>query len=189
MVLCHTPKAYQTQESMQKYVTDILAPYCEETRKRLENPDLPMFLIMDNCSSHNNEILSDMYRDLNIRVIWLPPHSSHFLQPLDLYLFGQLKCKYYPFPGTTQKPRWETKVVNIHRTLHDCTFPFPLRFGWQNAGISLTHIPRFEWWVYNASVEKKIKENCGPAPETERSVGRADGGFISFRRSWIHRPQ
>jgi hypothetical protein len=77
LALDQTPKGYQNGLSMDFYVHEILAPDCESLRNSLHDPNLPVFLIMDNCSSHNRAELLALYAHLNIHVIWLPPHSSH----------------------------------------------------------------------------------------------------------------
>ena len=51
-------------------------------------------LILDGHGSH--ETTEFMYKCLenNIYLIFLPPHSSHVLQPLDLSIFSPLKASY-----------------------------------------------------------------------------------------------
>jgi hypothetical protein len=83
LALSQTRKGYQNSHSMAFDVREILATYCENLRDVMHDTTLPVFLIMDNCSSHNKQELLDLYTRHNIKVIWLPPHSSHFLQPLD----------------------------------------------------------------------------------------------------------
>jgi hypothetical protein len=87
LALYQTPKGYQNSSSMGFYVRKILVPYCENLRNVTHEPIPPLFLIMDNCLFHNKQALLALYSQSNIRVIWLPQHSSHFRQPLDLGLF------------------------------------------------------------------------------------------------------
>jgi hypothetical protein len=53
LALDRTPKGYQNSFSMTFYVRDILVPYCPDLRNIMRDPTLPIFLIMDNYSSHN----------------------------------------------------------------------------------------------------------------------------------------
>jgi hypothetical protein len=55
------------------------------------NYDGPVFLILDNCSVHDGAEFHDQCRVCRIVALFIPPHSSHFVQPLDLCLFGRLK--------------------------------------------------------------------------------------------------
>jgi DDE superfamily endonuclease/Tc5 transposase DNA-binding domain len=51
-------------------------------------------LLLDNHGSHiTTEFMWICYQN-NIRLVYLPPHSSHVLQPLDLSIFSQIKRSY-----------------------------------------------------------------------------------------------
>jgi hypothetical protein len=51
-------------------------------------------LILDGLRSHSTAYTPDAFRNEQIRVIELPPHSTHLYQPLDLCLFGIMKNEY-----------------------------------------------------------------------------------------------
>ncbi|KAF4414567.1 Pogo transposable element with KRAB domain [Fusarium acutatum] len=62
-----------------------------------ENPKEPRLLILDGHGSHMTEdFLFECYNN-NIFVLFLPAHSSHVLQPLDVAVFGPLKRAYRKF--------------------------------------------------------------------------------------------
>ena len=62
-----------------------------------ENPKEPRLLILDGHGSHMIEdFLFECYLH-NIFVLFLPAHSSHVLQPLDVAVFGPLKRAYRKF--------------------------------------------------------------------------------------------
>jgi hypothetical protein len=48
-------------------------------------------LIMDNLSSHLSLNIMEQCRENNIRLIFLPPNSTHLTQPLDVAVFAPLK--------------------------------------------------------------------------------------------------
>jgi hypothetical protein len=48
-------------------------------------------LVMDGHGSHE---ATEFIRINKVQVIFLPPHSSHVLQPLDLSVFGPMKQRY-----------------------------------------------------------------------------------------------
>jgi hypothetical protein len=79
LALCQTRRGYQNSHSMAFSVREILARYCENLRNVTHDPKLPVFLTMDKCSSPNKQKLLDLYPRHKMKVIWLPPHSSHFL--------------------------------------------------------------------------------------------------------------
>lgn len=46
------------------------------------------------CDGHGSHLTAKFIRfcmDNNIRLLILPPHSSHYTQPLDIAIFGPLK--------------------------------------------------------------------------------------------------
>lgn len=57
--------------------------------------DAPVLLILDGHSSHtkNIEMIEKAARN-NVRILSIPPHTSHKLQPLDVSVMGPLKTKY-----------------------------------------------------------------------------------------------
>jgi len=45
----------------------------------------------DNLPSHINYKIVEICEKNNIRMVFLPPNSTHFLQPLDVSVFGPMK--------------------------------------------------------------------------------------------------
>ncbi|XP_019616703.1 PREDICTED: uncharacterized protein LOC109464210 [Branchiostoma belcheri] len=54
-------------------------------------PDRPVLLLLDQCEAHLSVKTIQTALDENIILLGLPPHTSHFLQPLDKTCFGSLK--------------------------------------------------------------------------------------------------
>jgi hypothetical protein len=163
IAVCTTAKAYQTEASMRQYLHQVIAPYCAELRHRREDPELPVFLIMDNCSSHRTDELFRIYDELNVRPIWLPPHSSHFLQPLDLGIFGTLKETFRKTPkppATRGAPALERKILRIHQASYRVFYSLQIKASWTAAAI-MGHLNcRSLWHVDQQKVEAKIRGNC-----------------------------
>lgn len=57
-------------------------------------PDEPKIIIGDNLPSHINHKIVDLCEANNIRMVFLPPNSTHLLQPLDVAVFGPLKTEW-----------------------------------------------------------------------------------------------
>jgi hypothetical protein len=51
-------------------------------------------LVLDGHESHHSSNFEDYCQENNIITLCMPPHSSHFLQPLDFGCFGPLKTSY-----------------------------------------------------------------------------------------------
>jgi hypothetical protein len=158
LALYETTKWYQNSHSMEFYVRDILAPYCEYLRNAMHNPVLPVFLIMDNCPSHNKRELLTLYTQYNIRVIWLPAHSSHFLQPLDLGLCGEWKGRYQRFSRKLTSPRWQGKVFRVDRAWNGSTYVLNVWNSWEAAAIRPSTSAILRWYVDRTKLEEKITQ-------------------------------
>lgn len=160
IVLHTTAKGYQTSASMANYIDTILRPYCVYVRISLQDPSAPIFLIMDNCESHKTPALLQIYTDLNIRVIWLPAHSSHFLQPLDLCVFSILKREYQNHWAKPTRPKVEGKLLRIHRAWHSATDVVTISSAWKAGGIWQDLAAPIKWGILDRTVATKIRENC-----------------------------
>jgi len=58
---------------------------------KLRNPGLDLYLLGDNCRIHLQlKLMLDMFFK-GIHSIFIPPNTTHFLQPLDQDPFGALK--------------------------------------------------------------------------------------------------
>ena len=82
---------YSTTESgwmetsvFETWITDIFV-------KHTNHLERPLLLIYDGHNSHLTYNTVKTCMDNNIRLICLPPHTSHALQPLDVGVFGPLK--------------------------------------------------------------------------------------------------
>ena len=57
-------------------------------------PDDHLLLLYDGSTTHINVPLINWAKDQNVILFVLPPHTSHFLQPMDVGCFGPLKKSY-----------------------------------------------------------------------------------------------
>lgn len=77
-----------TTFSMVFWIRNILKPYVEFFRNAT-NEILKCVLIIDGCTSHFTYEVIAAFDDIgNVKLIPLPPHSSHLLQMLDATLFS-----------------------------------------------------------------------------------------------------
>jgi 4-hydroxybenzoate polyprenyltransferase len=61
---------------------------------KLINTIEPRLLILDGYRSHKTTDFMYLCYQHNVHLLFLPPHSSHVLQPLDLSVFLSLKSRY-----------------------------------------------------------------------------------------------
>lgn len=74
---------------------DLFQMWLEHFKKNLQEPHSPALLILDGHGSHVKAINALKYaEENNISIICLPPHTTHWTQPLDRSFFKPLKSNY-----------------------------------------------------------------------------------------------
>ena len=87
----HSVTGYVTEDIFRSWIEAILIPYVNEQRIKYKLYMQRALLIMDNCTSHNNDETNLLLNECGIDVFYLVPHSSDQIQQLDLGIFGILK--------------------------------------------------------------------------------------------------
>ena len=140
-----TGTGYATIESTLFFVQNILEPYIHSVRNEKENPTLPFILIMDGLPAHKNANVTNAINKIgNIHVRFIPPHSSHFLQPLDLFYFLQHKKLYLDALSLSQGSKrnstasqaFNEKVVRVLDTWEAIQRKY-VNISWKRAFIEL----------------------------------------------------
>ena len=80
--------------------------------------DAPRVLIGDNLSSHLSADIIEICEVNNIKMIFLPPNSTHLLQPLDVAIYGPMKAAWRKV--LTQ---WKQREGKYYTTLPKPQFP------------------------------------------------------------------
>ena len=113
-MLEYQESAFVTKEIFSKYISSVFIPYVQKVRENPLYTDKSAALLCDNCSAHFDEKMIKLLSQNNIRLITLPPHSSHLFQPLDLVIFGVFKSE-MKFVRSKYKPG--TQLDRISRLL------------------------------------------------------------------------
>jgi len=115
----YSKTGFMNQEIMMFWITNCLDPYIQKRRQKLGNSLAPCILIMDNMSAHITNDVMDAFNNIpNFKLIFLPPHSSHFLQPSDVCYFGIFKKKYKEKRISNPSDSFEDKLENIFWALY-----------------------------------------------------------------------
>lgn len=92
-VVAASKSGFVTNKITLNYMRDFIIPDIRADKgnhKGYTKDDLVIFL-QDNHSSHLTEGVLDLLKAENIEPVFLPPHSTHLLQPLDLSCFQTFK--------------------------------------------------------------------------------------------------
>lgn len=125
-------------------------------------------LVMDGHGSHCDLEFMWRCKQMNIQLVFLPPHSSHVLQPLDLGVFSPLKTRYRKSIADLAHLD-DTTPVKKQRFIHcyslarvEALTPRVLRAGWKAAGL-------FPWnpqkGLQSSQVKQLVQKRAVTPPE------------------------
>ena len=132
LYLAESPNGFITTEIFNNWLDNVFAPAVTKTRKDIQFFGVGI-LLLDGFSAHISKHFFEKMYALNIQVFFLPSHSSHLTQPLDLGIFG-------PHKNTTILPNSALKKLSplkdVNPELDDPQFVEAitrLYDGWQKA--------------------------------------------------------
>jgi hypothetical protein len=134
------------------------------------DPTLPVSLLMDNWSSHSKAELLPLYAHRIIRVVWIPPHFSHVLQPLKFALFRALRGRYHRASRKITRPQWQGKVLRI-----DCIWK-----SWAAAGIRPVAFAILRRHIDHEKIEETITEQCR-SRNSQRHINKTKTGDVRLK--------
>jgi 4-hydroxybenzoate polyprenyltransferase len=105
------------------------------------DPSEPRLLVLDGHGSHETtEFMWECFSN-NIQLLFLPPHTSHVLQPLDLSIFSSLKTSYRKHVGflsvhTDSTPiRKRNFLQCYYKARCDALTAKNIKAGWKAGGL------------------------------------------------------
>jgi DDE superfamily endonuclease len=84
-----TDNGWTTDKTAVEWLEKIFIPLTQPSR-----PEEKRLLVLDGHGSHETTDFMYLCFQRNIHLLYLPPHTSHVLQPLDLSVFSSLKHSY-----------------------------------------------------------------------------------------------
>jgi hypothetical protein len=88
----HQENGFITGDLFNVYVDEILFPFIQDTRASLRFPGQAV-VILDGCTCHDTDFFLDGCTRNGVYPLFLPPHSSDQIQPLDLGIFARQKAE------------------------------------------------------------------------------------------------
>lgn len=86
---CCSENAFTTNKLGCQWLDEVFLP---DTAPKI--PNAPRILLLDNHGSHITvEFMWKCYQN-KVHLIYMPPHTSHVVQPLDLSIFSRIKASY-----------------------------------------------------------------------------------------------
>ena len=140
-VLDFNASGFANGRIVSQWYSKVFAPWLRNHRYRLEQDNAPVVLICDGFSGHtSDELMATMARD-NVRLVFLPAHSSHLTQALDKYVFAVMKRTYSQVTSDdTIADRNGRKINRLLKAFYgSCISPMTIRDSWKAIGITGLH--------------------------------------------------
>ncbi|MES9881787.1 MAG: helix-turn-helix domain-containing protein [Sedimenticola sp.] len=113
---------WMTDSIGEKWFNEVFLQFCGTER--------PQLLILDGHSSHETLAILQRALEENIHILALPPHTTHYLQPLDRAVFGPLN-RYY-----NEECSEYIRNSSLHQ-INKWTFPTLFRKSWDKGVTSV----------------------------------------------------
>lgn len=140
-VLDFSSSGFANGSIINQWYDKVFRPWCAQHRQQLGHPQAPIVLICDGFAGHTNDALKVATATDNVRLVFLPAHSSHITQPLDKFVFAVLKRSYCEATADAEvADRNGRKILRILRAFYGyCTSPMTIRASWKEVGIVGLH--------------------------------------------------
>ena len=189
-----TDKGWINQAVALQWLEQIFIPYTQP-----EDPTQQRLLVLDGHNSHTTVEFMWLCHSNNIHVIYLPAHTSHVLQPLDLSIFSPLKHGYRKY--LNQLNNWSESTVLgkqamiqcVQKARQDALTSKNIRAGWKATGlwpVSIAKPLMSRLLLENSNQTPKKRLHSQPqlsphtphTPGSRAAVGSAIVGVISTPR-------
>ena len=84
---------WMTCDIMSNWINQCFLPQLEKLRQKHGGQRYPALVMMDNHSSRNKINFQELKEMHNVTFLFLPPNASHLLQPMDLSVNPDFKCR------------------------------------------------------------------------------------------------
>ena len=113
----HSPSGFINGDIFFAWVTEVLVEHVRLFREKLVFSG-SAHLLLDGFSAHSDPRVLEICAKERINLFFLPPHSSHLTQPLDLGIFGVQKISTRKIPQQQDK---QNKHVTCTEFFHHYT--------------------------------------------------------------------
>ena len=145
---CTQENGFLTTELFEYWLHMCFFPELERKREQFKYQG-PALLIMDGFKGHTKayEENKELFKDKNVEVLFIPPHSSDQVQPLDLLGFNLLKLAKNKSniafqEGTSDQTK---EIVRIMNALESVSTSVLITKAWHAAGIFRKPVEKFSF--------------------------------------------
>ena len=140
-VLDFNESGFANGRIVSEWYSTVFTEWLRVHRFKIKQSDAPVVLICDGFSGHCSEELRAFTARDNVRLIFLPAHSSHLTQALDKYVFAVMKQTYNRLsPDANIADRNGRKIDKLLKAFYSsCISPQTIRESWKAIGVKGLH--------------------------------------------------
>ncbi|KAH7826926.1 uncharacterized protein MONOS_2616 [Monocercomonoides exilis] len=128
-----------TAESFQFFFEKAIVPFMIQRRKFVKCEEEHCLLFMDSLAAHLSRNIIQCAKDNSIDLCFPPSHTSHLVQPLDLYVNANFKNSLRITDYETHEPNASSArrnfVLKLRTALHAAFSPSTITASFRDAGI------------------------------------------------------
>ena len=153
--LRYSDTGYVKGNLFKKYLLNCVIPDLNKKRLILGEDDAVAGILMDGHVTHVADDVKELLTANNIKYLFIPPHTSHILQPLDLLIFSQWKLYLKKVTLKKELTEYTLRILKGLKAMHLASTPLNIKSAFARAGI---HISLNEDDDYLSIFEEKIIE-------------------------------
>ena len=131
-----TEKAFVTTNVFNDYIREVVVEHILQWRSEHNMDEAQGVIIFDGHSSHLNSTLNAFCATQNIRLVCIPPHASHILQPLDRLYFSHLKQVYAGIKTTAMLSKLSKTLLKVWIAFEASNVSYYICQSWRMTGIN-----------------------------------------------------
>ena len=130
-----SPKAFISRNIFEEFVKNNVCNYINKRRQVLQDLTKRAVILMDGHKSHVSAPLTAYLAEANIQLIFIPPHSSHVLQPCDQGYFRRLKQIYNGSSPIRGYAKIAAMLQRVSSAFQGANVDFTIISSWGKTGI------------------------------------------------------
>ena len=132
----YSASGFSNSQLTSLWYDNVFLPCLQQRRQNVGNRQEPAVLLLDGFRAHDTDVFRAKAARDNVRVIYLPPHSSHKTQPLDQYVFASMKWYYARLDESRgHLDRNCRKILKMVKAFQYGACTFNVRASWMRVGI------------------------------------------------------
>lgn len=172
-------KGWMTKEIFRNWLFNSFIPQVTYMREYCQANE-PVLLILDNHVSRNDLDHDLLWSTYNLKILFIPAHTSHILQPLDLCVNNHFKkllaSIFEPIRLEDSQQRRIRLLTNTARVLNSTLTEHYIKLGWERTGLE----PICPQFVYDSGFVRNVAPlNSNEAPAPVRAPKRRRGEKFS----------